>query len=105
MGSDVYYLQFPENNLFGYYNVVASSIFYQYDMGYEVFVPGSASDIYLYDFSSSHWLYASNTLFPYLYDFRFNAWSCYFQDMKNSGHYTANPRYFSNLTAGNIFTM
>jgi uncharacterized repeat protein (TIGR01451 family) len=47
LGSGVYYLQFPAANLFGYYNYVASSIFYHYDMGYDAFIPGSASDIYL----------------------------------------------------------
>ena len=69
LGSGVYYLQFPNNNLFGYYNFPSSSILYHYDMGFEGFVPGSAADIYLYDFTSNHWWYTSNTLFPYLYDF------------------------------------
>ena len=27
-----------------------------------------------------------------------------FPDTKNAGHYTTNPRYFSNLTTGQIFT-
>ena len=53
------------------------SIFYHYDMGFEGFVPGSAADIYLYDFTSNHWWYTSNTLFPYLYDFTLNNWLYY----------------------------
>ncbi len=101
----MYYLQFPDNNLFGYYNYVSSSIFYHYDLGYEAFIPGSASDIYLYDFKSSQWWYTSSTLFPYLYDFSLNAWIYYFQDTKNPGHYTTNPRYFVNLATQAIFTM
>jgi hypothetical protein len=105
LGSGVYYLQFPNNNLFGYFTFVASSIVYHYDMGYEAFIPGSASDIYLYDFASGHWLYTSSTLFPYLYDFTLNTWLYYFPDTKNPGHYTTNPRYFSNLTNGQIFMM
>jgi alpha-tubulin suppressor-like RCC1 family protein len=105
LGSGVYYLQFPDGNLFGYFNFVASSIFYHYDMGYEAFVPGSASDIYLYDFTSSHWFYTSTTLFPYLYDFTLNSWIYYFSSTTNPGHYSTNPRYFSNLTTGKIFTM
>ena len=105
LGSGVYYLQFPNNNLFGYYNYVASSIFYHYDMGYEAFFPGSAADIYLYDFTTGHWLYTSSTLFPYLYDFTLKTWIYYFPDKNNPGHYTTNPRYFSNLTTGQVFTM
>jgi hypothetical protein len=105
LGSGVYYLQFPNGNLFGYYNYPSSSILYHYDMGFEAFIPGSAADIYLYDFTSGHWWYTSSTLFPYLYDFTLKAWLYYFPDTKNPGHYTANPRYFSNLTTQTIFTM
>jgi hypothetical protein len=72
--------------VFDYYNFVACSIIYHYDMGYEAFIPGSAADIYLYDFTLNNWLY-------------------YLPDTKNPGHYTANPRYFSNLTTGKIFTV
>jgi hypothetical protein len=105
LGSGVYYLQFPDGNLFGYYTFVTSSIFYHYDMGYEAFIPGSASDTYLYDFTSGHWWYTSSSLFPYLYDFTLKTFIYYFPNTTNPGHYTANPRYFSNLTTGKIFTM
>jgi uncharacterized protein (TIGR03437 family) len=105
LGSGVYYQQFPDNNLFGYFNYVSNTIFYHYDMGYEAFIPGSAADIYLYDFTSGHWLYTSTALFPYLYDFTLNSWLYYFPDPKNAGHYSTNPRYFSNLTLNQIFTM
>jgi hypothetical protein len=57
VGSGVDYLQFPNGNLFGYYTLVASAIFYHYDIGYEGFIPGSTADIYLYDFTSVLWLY------------------------------------------------
>ncbi len=105
LGSDVYYLQFPDNSLLGYYSFLASTIFYHYDMGYEAFIPGSAADVYLYDFTSSHWLYTSSNLFPYLYDFTLKTWVYYLPDTQNPGRYTANPRYFSNLSTGKIFTM
>jgi len=105
LGSGVYYLQFPNGNLFGYYNYPSTSVLYHYDMGFEAFIPGSASDIYLYDFSSSHWWYTSSTLFPNLYDFALNTWIYYLPNASSSGHYTTNPRYFSNLTTGTIFTM
>jgi hypothetical protein len=105
LGSGVEYLQFPNSTVFGYYTFVSSTIFYHYDMGYEAFVSGSASDLYLYDFTSGHWWYTSNTLFPYLYDFTLKAWLYYFPNTQSPGHYTTNPRYFSNLTTGQIFTM
>jgi hypothetical protein len=105
LGSGVEYLQFPNKTVFGYYTFVAGTIFYHYDMGYEAFIPGSASDIYLYDFTSGHWWYTGSALFPYLYDFTLNSWIYYFPNTNSPGHYTANPRYFSNLTTGQIFTM
>jgi hypothetical protein len=101
----VYYLQFPDENVFGYYNYPSSSILFHYDMGFEAFIPGSAADIYLYDFTSVHWWYTSSTLFPYLYGFTLNSWIYYFPNTTSPGHYTTNPRYFSNLTTGKIFTM
>jgi hypothetical protein len=105
LGNGVYYLQFPDGTLFGYYAYVASGVIYHYDMGYAAFIAGSASDIYLYDFASTHWWYTSSTLFPYLYDFTLKTWIYYFPSTTNPGHYTSDPRYFSNLTTGKIFTM
>jgi hypothetical protein len=105
LGSGVEYLQFPNSIAFGYYTFVAGTIFYHYDMGYEAFVPGSASDVYLYDFTSGHWWYSSSSLFPYLYDFTMKNWIYYFPNTTSPGHYTTSPRYFSNLTTGQIFTM
>ncbi len=105
LGSGVEYLQFPDTTIFGYYTFVASTIFYHYDMGYEAFVPGSAADLYLYDFASNHWWYTGATLFPYLYDFTLNSWIYYFPNAQSPGHYTTNPRAFSNLTTGKVFTM
>ena len=105
LGGGVEYLQFPNSTIFGYYTFVAGTIFYHYDMGYEAFVPGSGSDVYLYDFTSGHWWYTSNTLFPYLYDFTLKTWIYYFPNTQSPGHYTTDPRYFSNLTTGQVFTM
>jgi hypothetical protein len=49
--------------------------------------------------------YTSSTLFPYLYDFTLNNWLYYFPNTTNPGHYTTNPRYFSDLTTGKIISM
>jgi hypothetical protein len=107
LGNGVYYLQIPNGNLFGYYNVQTFPILYHYDMGFESFVdPNDGHDgAYLYDFTSTHWFYTNASLFPYLYDFTRAVWLYYFPDTKNPGHYTANPRYFANLNTGKIFTM
>ncbi len=105
LGKGVYYLQFPDNSPFGYYTFVGTSILFHYDLGYEAFIPGSAADGYLYDFATTHWFYTSSALFPYLYDFTLNSWIYYFPDTANPGHYSTNPRYFSNLTTGKVFTM
>jgi hypothetical protein len=105
LSGTAYYLQFPNSNLFGYYEYVSSSILYHFDMGFEAFVPSTGGQIYFYDFASGHWWYTSPTLFPYLYDFTLNTFIYYFPDTKNAGHYITNPRDFSNLTTGKIFTM
>ena len=77
------------------------------DLGFEGFLDANdgKAGAYLYDFSTGHWFYSTPSLFLYLYDFTLNAWLYYFPDTKNPGHYTANPRYFSNLTTGKIITM
>lgn len=101
----VYYLAFPDGNLFGYYEYLSSSILYHFDMGYEAFIPSTAGQIYFFDFASGHWWYTSPSQFPNLYDFTLGAWIYYFPDTRNVGHYTTNPRYFANLSTGNILKL
>ncbi len=105
LSAGVYYLQFPDSNLFGYYEYLSSSILYHFDMGYEAFIPSTGGQIYFFDFASGHWWYSSPSLFPYLYDFTLNSFIYYFPDTKNPGHYSTNPRYFVNLTTQQIFTL
>ena len=105
LGSGVYYLQFPNGNLFGYYNFPSYPFMYHYDLGFEYLFDGGNGAVYMYDFSSGHWFYTSSSLFPYLYDFSLSNWLYYFPATNNPGHYTSNPRYFSDLTTGKIITM
>jgi uncharacterized repeat protein (TIGR03803 family) len=112
LGNGTYYLSFPNGTLFGYYGFLTGSPItpnawvYHVDLGYEYLLEGTPpGSIYVWDFSSQHWWYTSASLFPYLYDFTLNSFIYYFPDTKTPGHYTANPRYFSNLTTGKIFTM
>ena len=105
LGGGIDYLHFPDGNLFGYYAYLSGSALYHLDMGYEGFTASPGSSIYFYDFATGHWWSSSASLFPYLYDFTLKTWIYYFPDSNNPGHYTTNPRYFSNLTTGQIFTM
>jgi sugar lactone lactonase YvrE len=103
--SPIYYLQLAGGNLFGYYGYLSSSVLFHVDLGYEAFISSANDSIYFYDFASGHWWYSSASLFPYLYDFSLSSWIYYFTDPNNPGHYSTNPRYFSNLTTQMIFKM
>jgi hypothetical protein len=105
VGSNFFYLQFPDNNLFGYYEFLSSSILYHADMGYEAFIPSTGTSIYFYDFESGHWFYSSASQFPSLYDFTLNTWLYYFPNTNNPGHYTTNPRSFYDFTTQKIINM
>jgi hypothetical protein len=48
LGSGVYYLQFPNGNLFGDYNLANFPIFYHYDMGFEAFIDGGPPPVRLH---------------------------------------------------------
>jgi hypothetical protein len=105
VGGGAFYLQFPGNNLFGYFAYVSSSVVYHYDMGYEAAIPDASNGVYLYDYASSHWFYTTPGSFPSLYDFTLNSWIYYFPSTGNPGHYSSNPRYFLNFTTNKFFTM
>jgi hypothetical protein len=107
LGGDVYYLQVPGANFFGYYNQQFFPWLYHYDMGFEYFVdPNDGTDgAYLYDATSGHWLFTRASIFPYLYDFTLAAWIYYIPDPLNPGHYTTNPRKFAYTSSHQIFTM
>jgi pimeloyl-ACP methyl ester carboxylesterase len=104
-GGGTQFLQFPDGVDFGYYAFVGGAWLYHVDMGYESVVAGSGTGVYFWDLTSGHWFYTDASTFPYLYDFTLNAWLYYFPSSGSPGHYTTNPRYFSNLATGKIFTM
>jgi hypothetical protein len=81
------------------------TVFYHYDLGFEAFVDGGNGAAYLYDFISGHWWYTSSSLFPKLYDFTLGNWLFYLPASGNPGHYTTDPRFFSDLTTGIIIKM
>ncbi len=108
LGNDVYYLQFPNGNIFGYYNDQYFPTIYHYDLGFEYFVDASdgKSGAYFYDFASGHWFYTSPSFpFPYLYDFTLQSILYYYPLSADPGRYTSNPRYFYNYSTGAVITM
>jgi uncharacterized repeat protein (TIGR01451 family) len=107
LGSGVYYLTFPNNTLFGYYEYLAGSFIYHFDMGFEYVFPANdaSGDVYFWDNTSGHWWYTGPALFPNLYDFTLGAWIYYFTDPSNPGHYTTNPRKFAYDATHVTFTM
>lgn len=109
LGQGVYYLKFPNNNIFGYYNYNQNDphFVYHYDMGFEYWFDSGdgTGGIYFYDFASGHFFYTSPTFsFPYLYDFSLQAFLYYYPNAKDNTHYTTGPRYFYNFTTKQIFS-
>ncbi len=109
LSNGVYYLAFPNGNIFGYYSYLSDARYvYHFDLGYEyVFDAGDGKGgVYLYDFKSGDFFYTSPTFpFPYLYDFTLKAVLYYYPDPSNAGHYNTNgTRYFYNFATGQIIT-
>jgi hypothetical protein len=105
VGSALDYLTFPDGQFFGYFGFLSAGWLYNLDMGYEYAVGASGTDVYLFDLASAHWFYTNAGSFPYLYDFTLNNWLYYFPNTNSPGRYTSGPRYFSDLTTGQIITM
>jgi hypothetical protein len=109
VGGGVYYLAFPNSNVFGYYSYDSGGNYiYHYDLGWEYYEDANDSNhgIYLYDFSSGDWWYTSPQYpFPYLYDFTLDATLYYYPDTARTGHYTTNPRYFYDFGTNAIISM
>ena len=109
LGSGVYYLQFPNGNLFGYYAYLSDPRYvYHFDLGYEYVLDAKDAQggLYLYDFGSGDWLYTSPRFsFPYLYDFRLAAMLYYYPQEGKPGSYTSAPRYFFDFASGQIVTL
>jgi hypothetical protein len=98
-----WWLQLPDGTVFGQYNltVACSGIsMYHYDLGWEAVIDANdgSSGVWLYDYTSEHWWYTNPAVFPDLYDSTLGAWLYYNPDTSDSGHYTTNPRTFTNLT-------
>ena len=112
VGGGFYYEQFPNGNIFGYYNLAGNGysfpFFFHADLGFEYFLDANDGygGAYLYDFKSSDFFYTSPTFpFPYLYDFGLNAFLYYYPDPSNPGHYnTDGIRYFYDFNTQQIIS-
>ena len=107
--SNVYYLQFPNGSIFGYYAYLSDRHYiYHFDLGYEYIFDANdgQSGVYFYDFTSKGFFYTSpNFPFPYLYDFNLNSVVYYYPDPNNAGHYNTNGiRYFYVFSTGQIIS-
>ncbi|BDE06623.1 hypothetical protein WPS_18990 [Vulcanimicrobium alpinum] len=107
LSNGVYYLQFANSNIFGYYAFLSDPHYiYHFDAGYEyVFDSTDPNAVYLYDFASGHFWYTGANQWPYVYDFTLKAELYYYPDTNNAGHYTTNPRYFYNFGTSQVITM
>jgi len=105
VGGGRYSLRFSNGNQFGSYERLANQWIRHLDLGYEHVVPADGDGIYMYDLKSGHRFYTDTGSFPYLYDSTLKTWLYYVPDKHNTGRYTADPRYFANMTTGQVFTM
>ncbi len=104
LGNNIYYLAFPNGNVFGYYSTAYYPYLYHFDAGFSYFVDGGNASAYLYDFTSGSWWYTGAALWPYVYDFSLNSWLYYFPDATDATRYTRSPRYFYNFTTRSVIT-
>lgn len=100
LGNDWYYLSPDTNNVFGYVDLIDFPYIFQLDMGWEYFFDaGNAQHgAYFYDFTDGVFFYTQPSLFPYIYDFRANAWMYYSPLSGSPGRYTSKPRWFYNFS-------
>jgi hypothetical protein len=110
VGGGFYYLVLSAPGggiVFGYYSILSTGFIFHADLGTEALTVDTvnAGGLYLYDFASQHSWWTSTTEFPYIYDFTLGVWLYYFPNTASPGHYTSNPRLFSNLTTGVIFAL
>ena len=100
LDGDFAYLKFTNGQEFGYYSYQFYPYLYKRDLGFEYAIPSTTGDegIYLYDFSLQTFLFTAPTLWPYLYNFKENAFDYYFTG-------TSNPRvFYSFATNGYVYS-
>jgi hypothetical protein len=107
VGNAVHYLAFPNRVSFGYFTFQPPSTICHVQMGceYVTRVNGDPQGVKMFDYLSGHWFYTSAMNFPYLYDFTLKVTLYYHPDPDNPGSYTKNPRYFTNMSTKQVFTM
>jgi len=89
VGSDLYYLKFPDGTVFGYYSYQDFPWLYHFGLGFEYFIDANnaAHGAYFYDPEVQTFFYTDPNDYPFLYNFNEGAWWYYYAG-------TSNPRYF-----------
>ncbi len=112
VGDCWYWLSFNQSSgqvPFGYYTYTSAGWMDHLDLGWEYVFdansPSCVGCVYFYDNTSGHYFFTSPSLFPYLYDYTLNVWLWYVPDVTQPGNYTANPRFFVNLTTDQVISL
>ena len=106
LGGGYFFLQFENNNIFGYYDLDFRPYIYHIGLGFEyataAIVDGvDTGGIYFYDFASGHTFYTSQTFsFPYLYDFTLQSVLYFYPNPNAAGFFETNPRVFFDFSTG-----
>ena len=72
LSGSVDFLQFPDDNVFGYFSTAGLPWIYHFDMGYEYLIDAGDSQggAYMYNHTSHSFWYTSPASFPYIYGIR-----------------------------------
>ncbi|HZV35965.1 MAG TPA: hypothetical protein VFB72_15425, partial [Verrucomicrobiae bacterium] len=100
LGNNWYYLSSGPNNIFGYFSLIDFPYVYHQDLGWEYFIAAGDAQHggYFYDFTDEAFFYTEPAIFPYIYDFKANAWMYYLPLSGSPGRFTSNPRWFYNYS-------
>ncbi len=89
LSNEIYYLQFSDGTVFGYYSDEFYPWLYHFGLGWEWVDDANdgAAGVYFYDLGLQSFLYTNPSDFPFFYNFNAGSWWYYYTG-------TSNPRYF-----------
>ena len=95
-GSGIWQLTFPDHTFFGYYSLAYYPNLYHFGLGWEYVYDANdgAGGVYFYDFGLKVFLYTNPSDFPFLYDYSSSHWLWY---------YYGTSRYFYEFGGRGLF--